>query len=264
MSVSASRSSAELHVGWHWQEAHWEWCGDGPNSTSWASWQEHEKDKEEEWNNEWKEEWRQKWREGWKEEWKEEWSQEDQKDHTMPKLKRPRPPPRFWVHIFLHPQDASFDMVPMLIGKKGMNMKNIVDETGAKVRIRGRGSGYLEVNGKREAPVPLMVAVTVVKGDVVNFKKAVYMTVAQLLQVAKHYNIFGRQRCLAYDSPIFSIGEVSAGVAEMLIKELIDKYPPPRQNEKKVTPGGVDPHESKLSLPEDGLDADMNRFYASI
>lgn len=249
MSVSASSSSAELPVGWYWRDAHWEWCGDGPNSTSWASWQE--------WREGWKEEWKEEWRQEWKED------QEDQKDHTKPTCKRPRPPPRFWVHIYLHPEDVSFDMVPMLIGKKGVNMKNIVDATGAKVRIRGRGSGYLEVKGKREAPVPLMVAVTVAKGDVVNFKKAVDMTVAQLLQVAKHYKIFCRQRCLAYDSPIFSIGEVSEGVGEMLIQELIDEYPP-RQSEKKVTPGGVDPHESKLSLPEDGLDADMNRFYASI
>ena len=275
MSTGASSSSAGLPEGWQWREAHWEWCGDDPNSTSWASWQEHEKDndkvKEEEWKNEWKE-----WREGWKEEWKEErdeeWKedqedhedQEDQEDQTKKKWKWPRMPRRFWVHIFLHPQHERFDMVPMFIGKKGKNMKKIVHETGAKVRIRGRGSKYLEVDGKREAPVPLMVAVTVAQGDVVNFRKAVDMTVVQLLEVAWHYEQFCRQRCLPFDLPIFSIGEVSTGVGEMLIEDLIDKYPPLGPTVKQVTPGGVDPHESKLSLPEIGLDTEMNRFYVSI
>ena len=60
---------------------------------------------------------------------------------------------------------------------------------------------------------------------------------------------------------MFSIGEVSAGMGEMLIKDLIDKYPPLGSSVKQVTPGGVDPHESNLSLPEIGLDVEMNRFY---
>ena len=268
MSTWASSSSAGLPEGWHWREAHWKWCGDDPNSTLWASWQEHEKDndkvKEEEWKNEWKKEWREGWKEEWKEERKEEWKedQEDQEDQTKKKWRWPRMPPRFWVHIFLHPQDVRFEMIPVFIGKDGINMKKIFHETGAKVRIRGKGSKHLEVHGKKEAPVPLMVAVTVEEGDMVNFKAAVDMTVVQLLEVAERYKQFCRHRGgLASDLPMFSIGEVSAGMGEMLIKELIDKYPPLGSTVKQVTPGGVDPHESNLSLPEIGLDVEMNRFY---
>jgi len=72
--------------------------------------------------------------------------------------------------------------------------KRISEETNSKLRVRGKGSGYLEIEGRREAlpklhesdknlkscekknlkqkaPVPLMVAVTTDKMDVENFKK---------------------------------------------------------------------------------------------
>jgi hypothetical protein len=54
-----------------------------------------------------------------------------------------------------------FKLVPRLIGRNGNNMKRISKECGAKVRIRGRGSGYLEGQGKLgEADVPLQVALS--------------------------------------------------------------------------------------------------------
>jgi hypothetical protein len=268
MSSWASNSNAGLPGGWQWREAHWEWRGDDPNSKSWGSWQEHENDnnnnevKETEWKNEWKEEWKDGCKEAWKEEWKEEWKEDQVDQEGKTKKQWPRAPRRFWVHIFLHPEHEGFDLIPMLIGKKGKNMKKILHETGAKIRIRGRGSKYLEVDGKREAPVPLMVAVTVVEGDAVNFKKAVDMTVVQLLEVTLHYKRFCSQRCLASDWPVFSIGEVSAGEGEMLIKEHIDNYPTFGPTAKQVTPGGVGLHEFKSS--EIGLDMEMNRFHVSI
>ena len=62
----------------------------------------------------------------------------------------PRRPARLWVHIYLHMQAQDFDLVPMLIGRGGCNMRKIADKTAAKVRIRGRGSGHLEIDGKQE------------------------------------------------------------------------------------------------------------------
>jgi len=50
-----------------------------------------------------------------------------------------------------------------LIGPKGQHMKTIAMRTGAKLRVRGRGSGFLEhggVGAKREADEPLMLCIS--------------------------------------------------------------------------------------------------------
>lgn len=51
-------------------------------------------------------------------------------------------------------------LVPRLIGKSGRNMKTIAGMCNGKVRIRGRGSGYLEGSKMREADVPLQVVLS--------------------------------------------------------------------------------------------------------
>ena len=38
-------------------------------------------------------------------------------------------------------------------------MRDIHAATNANIRVRGRGSGYLEIEGQREAPVSLMVVI---------------------------------------------------------------------------------------------------------
>eukprot|EP00425_Heterocapsa_triquetra_P006392 CAMPEP_0195157288 /NCGR_PEP_ID=MMETSP0448-20130528/185088_1 /TAXON_ID=66468 /ORGANISM="Heterocapsa triquestra, Strain CCMP 448" /LENGTH=456 /DNA_ID=CAMNT_0040196081 /DNA_START=32 /DNA_END=1399 /DNA_ORIENTATION=- len=80
---------------------------------------------------------------------------------------------RLWAHIYLHMDVHGFDLVPRLIGRGGANMRRIADKTQAKIRIRGRGSGHLEVDGKYEAPTPLMVAVTTDRADASSFRHAV-------------------------------------------------------------------------------------------
>ena len=72
-----------------------------------------------------------------------------------------------WAHILLVPPACIADeleLVPRLIGHAGENTTNIWLLTNAKVRIRGRGSGHLEVDHKKEAPVNLMMAISVTKG----------------------------------------------------------------------------------------------------
>ena len=229
----ASSSSASRSDGWHWREDHWKWRGDDPKEGSWnsapsASWQDHEKDEEKE--------------EDKAEERKEEVSALSNQTKEG-KWVWKRPPRRLWVHIFLFKHHADFDLVPVLIGRQGVHMSKIFTATGAKLRIRGRGSGHLEVDGKKEAPVPLQVAVTVNKGEPSHFKKAVDMVVVQLLEVTEHYKQFCWLRCLPIQLPIFCIGEVSNG-ADTLIREYIDEYPHPHgpRTLKKVTPGGIDPY----------------------
>ena len=57
---------------------------------------------------------------------------------------------RLWVHIYLNKRVPDFELVPMLIGRFGCNMRNIHQQTGAKVRVRGLGSGHMEVWKKKE------------------------------------------------------------------------------------------------------------------
>lgn len=56
--------------------------------------------------------------------------------------------------------DKEFQVARRIIGQKGSNMKKIVDASGAKLRLRGKGSGYLEGPLKQESPEPLHLCVS--------------------------------------------------------------------------------------------------------
>jgi len=56
--------------------------------------------------------------------------------------------------------DKDFRVAQKIIGQKGNNMKRIVDSTGAKLRLRGKGSGYLEGPTRMESPEPLHLCVS--------------------------------------------------------------------------------------------------------
>lgn len=56
--------------------------------------------------------------------------------------------------------DKEFQVARRIIGQKGCNMKKIVDASGAKLRLRGKGSGYLEGPLKQESPEPLHLCVS--------------------------------------------------------------------------------------------------------
>mmetsp|Transcript_50492 Transcript_50492/g.146524 ORF Transcript_50492/g.146524 Transcript_50492/m.146524 type:complete len:362 (+) Transcript_50492:140-1225(+) len=137
------------------------------------------------------------------------------------RLPHERTAARYWCHIFLYKGHPDFDLVPMLIGKGGCNMRDIYLATKAKIRVRGRGSGHLEVDGKREAPVPLMVAVTANKTDADGFKLAIQMTLVRLKAVDEQFHMFCKTRGFqAPASQLFSIGELSWG-AELLLADAL-------------------------------------------
>ena len=186
----------------------------------------------------WRDGWKEQWQEGWKEERKDEGREEQKEEHKWTgecnkkdqtktgKWQWPRSPPKCWVHIFLHPPN-DFKMIPMFLGKHGKNMKQIADETGGKVRVRGRGSGYLEVDGEREAPVPLMVSVSNLQDAPTSFKRAVDMTVELLLMVTSQYKVYCRKEG-RLPSPLFSFDEMCDEAREML-SCYVDVYPPLRR-----------------------------------
>ena len=166
----------------------------------------------------------------------------------------PKQEARVWAHIELFKLHPEFDLVPMLIGCGGENTSNIYKKTGAKIRIRGRGSGHLEILNSKgekvsEAPVPLMIAVTSEKSAIREFRKAVEMCVQLLDMVAANFKIF----CALHRLPLeienrqlFYIMEVSRG-SEPLLVDLLRQFPHPEgprancRTNKKVTPGGMRP-----------------------
>lgn len=134
--------------------------------------------------------------------------------HEEPR--RQRRAARLWVHIYLHMQVAGFDLVPMTIGRGGCNMRKIAEKTGAKLRIRGQGSGHLEIDGRREAPVPLMLAVTVDRGDRAGFKEAVKMALEELETVAYRFKDHCKGKDHHCSAPFYSIGLLPDGAEEIL------------------------------------------------
>mmetsp|Transcript_10804 Transcript_10804/g.20978 ORF Transcript_10804/g.20978 Transcript_10804/m.20978 type:complete len:668 (+) Transcript_10804:105-2108(+) len=115
---------------------------------------------------------------------------------------------RLWAHIHLHMMVPGFDLVPRLIGRKGCNMRKIAESTGAKIRIRGRGSGHLEIDGQFEAPTPLMVAVTTDKMDEDGFRAAVAQTIEELKNVEIRFRHFCEQKNIKHEGPCYSIGSI--------------------------------------------------------
>merc|ERR1712146_48546 len=57
-------------------------------------------------------------------------------------------------------EDKKFGVVRRLIGSHGTHVKRIAEQSGAKLRLRGRGSGFLEGPENRESTDPLMMCVS--------------------------------------------------------------------------------------------------------
>jgi hypothetical protein len=57
-------------------------------------------------------------------------------------------------------EDRHFRVVKRIIGVQGANMKRIAEETGVKLRLRGRGSKFLEGPEKKESTDDLMLCIS--------------------------------------------------------------------------------------------------------
>eukprot|EP00418_Pyrodinium_bahamense_P033721 CAMPEP_0179156204 /NCGR_PEP_ID=MMETSP0796-20121207/76141_1 /TAXON_ID=73915 /ORGANISM="Pyrodinium bahamense, Strain pbaha01" /LENGTH=515 /DNA_ID=CAMNT_0020857771 /DNA_START=10 /DNA_END=1557 /DNA_ORIENTATION=+ len=118
---------------------------------------------------------------------------------------------KLWCHLYLSEDmlRPGFELNKKIIGHSGSCTKGIFDATGAKVRLRGRGSKHLE--GGREAPVHLMLAVTTEKGELESFREAFRMAIELLRDVERRFLSFCRQRQLpAPQEPCFWVGEITA------------------------------------------------------
>ncbi|CAE7560609.1 unnamed protein product [Symbiodinium natans] len=125
--------------------------------------------------------------------------------------KKHNPGQKIWCHFFIDPVMLrnGFDVNKKLIGHGGANTKRIYEETGAKIRLRGRGSGHVE-GDRGEAPVHLMLAVTSETRNQDNFLVALELSAQLLQKVTIRYPDF----CKAYGippptEPLFWVGELS-------------------------------------------------------
>merc|ERR1719356_823145 len=91
-----------------------------------------------------------------------------------------------------------FDLNKKIIGRGGQCTKGIFTATGAKIRLRGQGSGFKESQGSRgelrEASVPLMLAITSGQGDHENFQRAVRMATELLQGISDRFAEFCKKR----------------------------------------------------------------------
>lgn len=111
----------------------------------------------------------------------------------------PKPPPhvkgvrkytcRFLIGI---ENDKDFHVVRRIIGANGSNMKHIFEQTDAKLRLRGRGSGYFEGAGHKESAEPLQLCVSCTSED--GYKLAVALAEALLENIYSEFRAFSRER----------------------------------------------------------------------
>lgn len=93
--------------------------------------------------------------------------------------------------------DKDFQVARRIIGQKGMNMKDIVARTDAKLRLRGRGSGYLEGITRQESPEPLHLCVSCTTRR--GYAEAARLVSALLERVYEEFREYCASRNLPFD-----------------------------------------------------------------
>jgi len=86
--------------------------------------------------------------------------------------------------------DKEFQVARRIIGAKGVNMKRIFKQTDAKLRLRGKGSGYFEGAGQKESSEPLQLCISCTSGD--GYKNAVQQCEELLKRLYEEYKQFCR------------------------------------------------------------------------
>merc|ERR1712228_1070806 len=85
-------------------------------------------------------------------------------------------------------EEPKFRVVRKLLGPAGAHMKRINSETGAKLRLRGRGSKFLEGAEQQESQDPLMLCVSAPDQDA--YHRAVELVQEVLQGVYREYREF--------------------------------------------------------------------------
>ena len=128
---------------------------------------------------------------------------------------------RLWCQLYLNQRHEQFEMGKALIGNRGANTRSIHERTGANIRLRGRGSGYKEADGKAEAPVPLMIVVISDGTEASDFTLAVRLVLQKLEQINGWFFDFcvaNRLELELVDEGSWSFGDMSEDARSILQK----------------------------------------------
>jgi len=87
-------------------------------------------------------------------------------------------------------EERNFRVVRKLLGPHGQHVKAIAEASGTKLRLRGKGSGFLEGPEKAESSDPLMLCISTQPGDLEGYEIA-KRSVSELMEdVYRQYNKF--------------------------------------------------------------------------
>jgi len=115
-------------------------------------------------------------------------------DSATSQVKRPMRKYTCRFHIGIE-NDEDFQVNRRIIGMHGINMKRIFQQTDAKLRLRGCGSGYLEADhGNKESSEPLQLCVSCT--DVDGYQAALRQVELLLRRVYDEYSQFCREKGL--------------------------------------------------------------------
>lgn len=84
--------------------------------------------------------------------------------------------------------DGDFQVARKLIGVKGANMKKIVAQANAKLRLRGRDSGYLEGMGRQESSEPMHLCISCC--NYYGYQQAKKMALEIITQMYREYAMY--------------------------------------------------------------------------
>lgn len=139
----------------------------------------------------------------------------------VPRSSRSAKHSRLWCHVNLDEEmtKGGFELVPILLGHGGHHMREIWQATSAKVRVRGRGSGHKEPNG-REANTHLMIAIVmdpICAEFRMKFRDAVALVSRRLQKVCSRFEeFFARIHGVRPNGERFWLGEASPEAFEIL------------------------------------------------
>ena len=125
---------------------------------------------------------------------------------------------RRWCTFKITAAHPLFHPVPMLIGKGGVNTRRIALQTGAKIRVRGRGSGHLEAATGEEAPAPLMMVVSSARKNTEGYFTALNLSADLLWEMQQAYNTHCADVGIEDEFPAFTAGNMCRFTQEHLAR----------------------------------------------
>lgn len=118
--------------------------------------------------------------------WGASWSQ--QADRRGAAVGPAKPQCQFFIGI---EEDSKFKVTRKVLGPHGQHMKSIAETSGAKLRLRGQGSGFLEGPEQQESTDELMLCVSA--PDQAGYEEAVKMVRELMERVYDEYRAFCRK-----------------------------------------------------------------------